>query len=399
MSKRILILSWEIYPIYCGGLGILVNHLVKELIRQGNIVDVVVPNDPQGLNQDNIINLNKQIQYYTKNQKRIPKLEFNIKLFNTSNTTVKDNKVNTIYPNDTPQITVAYAHALKDYLVGKEYDMILGMDWLTIPSFCLLQQSGLQTPFYFYINGTEVDRNYGTIMSRTSKTIHNLEKRFYKKAKKIFTVSSVSKNVLVNYLDCSNKQITIIHNDSEIKELVIDESLRIDKRILFLGRLAYQKGLRYLMTSFNKLVKLDPEAKLVIVGDGEEKVYIEKYIKNKQLESKVTLLKWVDGIAKQEIYQSAKLFIMPSVSEPFGLTALESIRHGVPILASSRCGFCDIVPSTPTFDYQDTSLQAKEMYNHLNDEQLWQKLLNQQRKEVLQHDWSKQVSKILVDNI
>jgi glycogen synthase len=268
------------------------------------------------------------------------------------------------------------------------------MDWLTIPTFCLLRESN-PTPFAFYINGTEIDRNYGAKMSNTSFAIHNLEKRFYNQAELIFTVSSVCKTVLIKHLKCKGSKIKVIHNDSEVKTIISEKELRNPKRILFLGRLAYQKGLKYLLQSFRKLTKLDDNVELVIVGDGEQKKYINKYIEHHKLHNKVKLIPWLEGEDKTNIYLTAKVFMMPSVSEPFGLTALEAIRHGLPILASSRCGFCDIIPSTPTYEFTDTKQQSLLMNEYLNDEDQWQTLIELQKAELSVHNWADQIRKII----
>jgi glycosyltransferase involved in cell wall biosynthesis len=393
-KQKILILSWEIYPNYCGGLGVLVRHLVNELQAQGHNVDVLIPDTKVTIEDKNIINLEPRIKHYLTLKKEIPNLDFKLKNFRSSAHNIPDLRVTRIYPKNTPAITSAYAFAVQEYLVDKQYDMILGMDWLTIPTFCLLSASN-PTPFAFYINGTEIDRNYGAKMSKTSLAIHNLEKRFYNQADLIFTVSSVCKKVLIKYLNCKAGKIKIIHNDSEIKTIIAEQELRNPKRILFLGRLAYQKGLKYLLQSFRKLTKLDANVELVIVGDGEQKKYIDKYIEYHKLDDKIKLIPWLEGEDKTNIYLTAKVFMMPSVSEPFGLTALEAIRHGLPILASSRCGFCDIIPSTPTYEFTDTKQQSLLMNEYLNNEEQWKTLIELQKAELSVHNWADQIRKIL----
>ncbi|MGL4758848.1 MAG: glycosyltransferase family 4 protein [Patescibacteria group bacterium] len=390
-----LILSWEIYPIYCGGLGVLVRHLVNELHEQGHEVTVAVPDAKVEYNDKCIVNFNTSINRYLQNPLPIEGLEFNLKKFNLKVFKNLDEQVTKVYPNNTPSITKAYAYSLIEHLQANEYDVIIGMDWLTIPSFQILKNNNISTPFYFYINGTEIDRNYGGKMSKTSRIIHNLEKRFYNQADRIFTVSSVSKKVLVKYLKCKTSKIKIIHNDSEMKFVEQDSKYNNNKKILFLGRLAYQKGLKYLLQAFRKLIKKDREAQLSIVGDGSEIKMIKKYIAKHSLQNKITLVKWLDGEEKRKEYLSSSLFVMPSVSEPFGLTALEAVRLGVPTIASTRCGFTDIVPSTPTFDYKDTVLFASLMYQFINSESDWQNLIDKQKKELKTHNWFIQVQKFV----
>jgi glycogen synthase len=391
---KILILSWEIFPIYCGGLGVLVNHLTNELISQGHTVQIAVPNS-NGLVVENVINMQESINKYLTNLKPIEGLDFKLKRFNLKIFKSVDQQVSKIYSNDTPTIAQAYAYAINDHLKDNSYDIILGMDWVTIPTFQLLKNLNNPTPFSFYINGTELDRNYGAIMSKTSLHIHNLEKRFYNQCDQIFTVSNITKSILTKHLKCKASKITIIHNDSEMKLITQTSQEREPKKILFLGRLAYQKGLRYLMISFRKLLKLDSTAQLYIVGNGSELTMIQKYITKHDISSNINLVGWLEGEAKEEMYKSSKLFVMPSVSEPFGLTALEAIRLGVPTVASDRCGFCDIIPSTPTFDFRNTKDFANIMFNHINNNNLWTDLIDSQQKELSNHSWSDQVNKLI----
>ncbi len=392
---KILILSWEIYPIYCGGLGVLVRHLVNELQAQGHEVSTAVPDSTVLVEDKKILILKDEIEKQLLNLKPIDGLDFKLKNFNLKAFKKVDTQVTKVYPNNTPTVAQAYAYAIEEHLKTNNYDVILGMDWLSIPTFQLLKNINCPIPFSFYINGTEVDRNYGGKMSKTSVIIHNLEKKFYNQADKIYTVSSVSKKVLIKYLNCKAKQIIIIHNDSEMKSIVNLEQPREDKRILFLGRLVYQKGLRYLMMAFRKLLKLDSAAKLSIVGDGEELKMINKYIAKHNLHNYVTLVNWLDGEEKRLAYANASLFVMPSVSEPFGLTALEAIRQGVPTIASTRCGFTDIVPSTPTFEYRDTKLFSQLMYRLINSKENSDDLIKIQKKELNSHNWVLQVEKLI----
>jgi glycogen synthase len=391
---KILILSWEIYPIYCGGLGVLVRHLVNELQAQGHEVITLVPDSNMEYIDINIINLKPEVDKYLAKRKPIEGLEFKLKNFNLKNFKNVEHQVTKVYPNNTPQVSQAYAYAVQDYLESMSFDMILGMDWVTIPTFQLLKNNNNPTPFAFYINGTEVDRNYGAIMSKTSTHIHNLEKKFYNQADSIYTVSNVTKKILTSKLNCKAKKITVIHNDSEVKLIAENQFQRQPKKILFLGRLAYQKGLRYLVMAFRKLTKLDSSAQLVIVGNGSEKLMINKYLDKYNLHSSIKLIDWLEGEDKHKEYMTSSLFVMPSVSEPFGLTAIEAIRLGLPTIASTRCGFTDIIPSTPTFEYKNTKAFARLMNQLINSAADLDQLIDIQRQELSTHNWSDQVTKL-----
>jgi glycogen synthase len=392
---KILILSWEIHPIYCGGLGVLVRHLVNELRTQGHEVITMVPDSKVAYEDKGIINLQTSINHYLDNLQPIEGLDFKLKNFNLKIFKNLEHQVTKVYPNNTPQITQAYAYVVLEHLKkDSSYDIILGMDWVTIPTFKLLKNNNIQIPFSFYINGTELDRNYGTIMSKTSTHIHQLEKRFYNQASTIYTVSNVTKQILTSKLNCKARQITVIHNDSEVQLITNNQYTRDPKKILFLGRLAYQKGLKYLMIAFRKLLKIDSSYQLIVVGNGSEKIMINKYLDKHSLHNSIQLIDWLEGDEKKKEYMTSALFVMPSVSEPFGLTALEAIRLGLPTVASTRCGFTDIIPSTPTFDYKDTKSFSLIMHELLGTPNMLEDLITVQQQELSSHNWSDQVNKL-----
>ena len=397
---RIIILSWEIYPVYCGGLGILVRNLVNELERQGHIIEVLIPDTKVDIEDPKVINLSKEIDVISKNFTSIPNFKFLLTKFAKKPNKNLSKQTTDIYKNETPTIIQYYARAVEQYITkqinnGIEYDIVIGMDWVTIPTFVLLRDNIPKLNFAFYINGTEVDRNFSSRLKGGSKAIAHIEAKYYKQAKTVFTISSTSKNNLINYQKVPAKKIKLIYNDSEFQEKTTEVVVKKDKQILFLGRLVNQKGIKYLLESFRLVLKKDPEVKLMIVGSGELKAKIVRYIRKYKLSNSIKLLGWIEGSQKEEIYSASKLFVIPSVSEPFGLTALESIRSGTPVIASNRCGFCDIVPPTPIFSCLDTKMQSNLIIDLLNNKPRWQKLITKQKKELAHHSWSQQIVNLI----
>ena len=394
-KQKILILSWEIYPVYCGGLGVLVNHLVKELISQGHKVDILIPNTHGIEVPKNVISLESQIDKISKNFKPIENFKFPLTKFQLTKPRIKSEKIDLIYNNNTPLIAQYYAYAVEDYLKCKKYDMILGMDWTSIPTFVQLQNVKNKTNFAFYINSTEYDRNYGMKkISYCSKIISEIEKKYFKQSSIVFTVSELTSKHLNTIHKVNKSKIKVIHNDSEFVENINPKIKKNKKQILFLGRIVHQKGLLYLLQALRKVRLKDPLINLKIVGSGEYKKKLIKYIDKYNLEPSVKFINWQDGADKLLSFQSASLFAMPSVSEPFGLTALESIRSGTPVLASDMCGFTDLIPSTPTYNYNKSAQLAKNILSLFSSSSNLTTLHDSQLKELRNHSWSEQVKNL-----
>ncbi|NJL96848.1 glycosyltransferase family 4 protein [Candidatus Gracilibacteria bacterium] len=186
-----------------------------------------------------------------------------------------------------------------------------------------------------------------------------------------------------------NNDITFIPDTKGYKEL--DKG----KNILFVGRIFPQKGLEFLLDTAQKVIGIDPQVKFLIGGDGIMIPQVVQSIAERELEKNVLLTGWVNSSVKKQLYKSGDLFVMPSPSEPFGLTALEAIKSGVPVISSKHCGFLDVVPSTPTFEYYDTHKFAEMILHYIDNKKILQNLLQTQQKELSKHKWPDQIAKIL----
>jgi glycosyltransferase involved in cell wall biosynthesis len=262
-STKILILSWEILPLMEGGLGVLVRSLVDELRSQAAEVTVLVPHNADNI--PDIISLESEVKKYAKQDKLIPGLEdFTLTEFvpkgKKKQNNIKwpllyskgENKKETLYPNNAPVLTRAYAYAVYDWLTKnkQKFDVIYGMDWLAIPAHFLLLHHKIETPFYYHINSSEVDRSGGYIQNNdhTAKALYELEKKGFYQAEKLAVVSDISKQVLVEDYNIPAEKIQPIYNDISFEpEKIGFEHLDRGKNVLFMGRVVAQKGLFFLI--------------------------------------------------------------------------------------------------------------------------------------------------------
>jgi len=411
-KNEILLLSWENYPIYVGGLGVMVKNIVSELIAQGQEPVVLLPHK---LDQpiENTVSLEKLVKKYNAKKEPIPGLKFDLDYFRKtnnpdgknvwpalfSNTSKKaSNKAQNLYTNNTPLLTKAYAWAVYEYLQkNNDVKAIIGFDWMSIPSFVLLKEKQVKIPFMFYVHGTEYDRHLTSVVqSKTTKAIWGLENDYYQQADKTLAISGITKNILINQLQVAENKIETIYDDIEF-EPAKDSIANLGKykNVLFIGRFAAQKGLYFLLDTATKVVEIDPQIKFFLAGDGEALPWVVEKLVNLGLEKNVILTGWIDSETKKKLYKSCSLFVMPSPSEPFGLTALEAIRSDLPVISSQNCGFLDVVPSTKTFKYYDTNEFAHLILYYLHNDSQRQELLLKQQQELKVHNWSTEVSKII----
>lgn len=415
-KPNILILTWEISPAFVGGLGILVKDLVTELQKQGAEVTVLIPNIPDDTDIPNTVNLRKSTKkYFNKNQEieglplEMDYYERNLKKYakETEWQSIFKGKKNTskaarlIYPNETPKITKAFAWAVLEWLKknpdSKKFDCILGMDWMSMPTMHLLQKNNIKIPFCVYVNSTEYERS----LDQREKTppdiaVEELETALFPKADHLIAVSGITKNILVEKYNVPENKVTVVYNDVDFTPSKTNYNLvHKGKNVLFLGRLAKQKGLTFLIETAQKVVEIDPGVQFLIAGDGERLPKAVEQVAYHDLEKNVLFLGWTNTKEKKLLYSTADLFVMPSPSEPFGLTALEAIKSGVAVIASTNCGFVDLVKSTPTFRYHDTQTFVNLILFFLHNPADREQLVKLQQSEIAQHSWTKEVSKVV----
>lgn len=508
LKKRILILSWEIFPLFAGGLGFLARSVVDELILQNCEVVVLVPTKPKNMIIPNAESLERRTKFWLKKGKIIPNLDFPLDNFGQKKTNqtnwpalfsgqkLKNNKKFNVYPQNTPAITKAFAWSVLEFIRSNQsFDLIIGMDWETIPSFYVLEDyfakleekenlksktnsennqklipelnsekteskselkmekselnknfessnlvmgksstksqnqnislENIKKPpsknqeilspnslhnakiemfeqtkrpeFYFYINATELDRGPEQINQKeTSNPILNLEKKTYPLAKKIISISDITRNILTDHYKVEQNRILTVYNDI-VFEPNFDKfsGLSGDKNVLFIGRLEAQKGLIFLLETAVRVLEIDSQVKFFVAGDGDLLPSLIENMCEKGLEKSFFLTGWLGEEDKKRLYSSSDLFVMPSPSEPFGLTPLEAIRSNTAVISSQTCGFLSVVPSTPTFAYHDINNFAQLIIYYLHNPKERNKLLETQKLELAKHSWSREIAKIL----
>jgi glycosyltransferase involved in cell wall biosynthesis len=411
--KKILILSWEILPLMEGGLGVLVRSLVDELRSQGAEVTILTPHNTDGI--EDVISLELGVKKYSKLDTPIPGLkDFVLQEFvpKGKKKYVKwpqlysdsVEKRATLYPNNTPIATRAYAWAVYDWLQAndQDFDVIYGMDWMAIPTHLLLVHHNITIPFYYHINSTEVDRSGGHVHHNdyTARALYELEKKGFYLAEKIAVVSDISKQILIEDYNIPAEKIYPIYNDISFEpEKIGFEHLDRGKNILFMGRVVAQKGLFFLVETAARVLQIDSQVTFIIAGDGSTEgnllPEIVEHVAKRKLERNIVFTGWVNSESKKQLYKTSQLFVMPSPNEPFGLTALEAIRSGVPTIASETSGFISVVPSTPTFAYYDIEAFANTILHFIQNKDARIDLLKRQQEDLSHHNWPQEVKKLL----
>nr|MBP7768806.1 glycosyltransferase family 4 protein [Candidatus Woesebacteria bacterium] len=239
-------------------------------------------------------------------------------------------------------------------------DVIHAHDWMSFPAAMKLSQT-IRKPFVAHIHSTELDR----IPSGTgSEYIMQTEYEGMVHATRVIAVSYYTKRLLVEKYGIAADKIDVVHNGIvPLAESSMHSPSFAQKRpvVVFMGRLTAQKGAEYFIALARKTLEKIPEALFIVAGDGD--MYHELLFKTAQerLSASVLYSGFVRDVQRARLLDRADVFVMPSLSEPFGLVALEAAQRRTPVIISKNAGVSEVLPSSISIDFWDINKMASEI--------------------------------------
>ncbi|ABR54509.1 glycosyl transferase group 1 [Methanococcus vannielii SB] len=322
---RISMITWEYPPIMVGGLSVHCKGLAEALVRAGHNVDIITVGYDL-LEHENINGVNIY-------------------------------RVKPISHGNFLTWAMFMATALEKKLGNlgiQNYDVVHCHDWMT--SFVGANVKSLsKVPYVQSVHSTEVGR-CGGINSEDSRAINDSEWFSNYESNQIITVSHAIKNEICSAFNVPFEKVNVIYNGINPYEFNINANdyekydfrrhlgiLDHEKMILYVGRLAYQKGVEYLIHGFQKLLYGHPDSKLVIAGDGNMQNYLEHISWKLGCRDRVIFLGFKNGDLLKKLYKYADVCVIPSIYEPFGIVALEAMASGTPVVSSDIGGLSEII--------------------------------------------------------
>ena len=252
-------------------------------------------------------------------------------------------------------------HAYAERCVGltrrELFDIIHAHDWMTFPAaMAIAEFSG--RPIIVHIHATEFDRSgeWG------NPRVYNIERRGMHAAARIIAVSERTKQIIVDRYDVPAWKVAVVHNgiDFEPRVALRPRKPGRDKVVLFLGRITRQKGPEYFIRAAARVAERVKNVKFVVAGSGDQLPYMIRLAEELGIRDRVDFKGFLQGSEVDRAYDMADVYAMPSVSEPFGLTALEAARHGVPVILSKDSGAAEVLKrGTLKVDFWDVEMMAK----------------------------------------
>jgi glycogen(starch) synthase len=226
----------------------------------------------------------------------------------------------------------------------------------------------------------------------------------------IIAVSNFTKQKIVEHYGIAPDKIRVVHNAVEFGSVGSDSNgsdtnvnrfnagiskADGEKIILFLGRITLQKGPDYFLYAAKKVLELDPRVKFIIAGSGDMMPFIVEKAAELGISKKVLFTGFLSGAAVDRVYRMADLYVMPSVSEPFGITPLEAMRNGVPVLISKQSGVSEVITNCLKTDFWDINDMANKMIAALRYNSLHNELRDSGNYEVKKFSWDSSAERCL----
>jgi glycogen synthase len=393
MKNKVLMFGWEFPPHNSGGLGVACYGLTKALVQKNIKVIFVLPRKLEGIKDNFLKIVDGGIFCETSYLFDSPLYPYITEKKYSSDFFYKSN----IYGNNLIEEVFRYADFGEVVAKKEKFDVIHAHDWLSFGAGIRAKMvSG--KPLIAHVHATELDRGGGC---GVNPLVYSLEKEGMQKADKIIAVSNFTKNIIINNYEIPEEKITVIHNGIDFKE---EESLsenihKIKKAgkqlVLFVGRLTLQKGPDYFVKVAKKICDVSENIYFVISGSGDMQQHLAEEIARLKISDRVLFSGFLRGEELQEIYRSADIFVMPSVSEPFGITPLEALANGTPVLISNQSGVSEVISHALKADFWDVDDMVNKILAALKYDPLSHCLVKYGKKEAGEITWHKAAEKCI----
>ncbi|NLW18626.1 MAG: glycosyltransferase [Candidatus Cloacimonetes bacterium] len=399
---KVLMFTWEFPPLIAGGLGMACYGMVQSLLALGIKVDLVLPTKEMvyfplrevgdvdtlpAVFVDPVLHKEYESHSFESMRERLEYIgisgrpESYIQMdeivefaqavredrWQTSFTTMAEREVfaevakNLIGDEDVIRKIQEYTQRAERFARILDYNLIHAHDWLCYPAGILAKKIS-QKPLVVHIHATEFDRAGGPGNER----VHKIEHAGMMYADRVIAVSQYTAQMIMSRYLIDTAKIRIVHNAFSLSDESVTSKKRIFRgpTILFLGRITLQKGPDYFLETAVRVLKKHPEARFIVAGTGDMARKLLRNSASRKLQNKFLFTGFLNRVQVEEILRASDIYMMPSVSEPFGISPLEAMAFGLTSIISKQSGVSEVVNNAFKIDYWDVDLMA-ETVNHL----------------------------------
>jgi glycogen(starch) synthase len=376
--------GWELPPCNSGGLGVACYGLSRALAQQNIDITFVLP------------------------QKSVVKVDFMKIVFADLENIVwpllSPYDTNWIIHGNMPQdlINAVLLYAARAESLAKKHhcDLIHAHDWLCFPAGITASRT-THVPLVTHVHATEFDRSGGLSVN---PAVFNLEKNGLDYSSAVIAISNFTGRLLSGRYGTPSHKLHIVHNgidsslypdDETSGDLLLPLKEAGYKIVLYVGRLTLQKGPDYFLKAAELVLRYNPKTVFLVAGSGDMEGQMIQQVAQMGISDKVLFTGFLRDELLNQVYRSADLFVMPSVSEPFGLTALESVANGTPAIISKQSGVSEVLSHVLKVDFWDTEEMANQILSVLKYAPLPKTMSTNGKKEVKKVSWKAAAAKTI----
>lgn len=389
---KVLMLGWELPPHNSGGLGVACYQLCKALASRDVDIEFVLP-----YRADHGITFMRVTAASPQDAATVQRSGI---AYDSIRYLFTDGRAVEYSITDQQQL---YEAAVGRLVAGREYDIIHAHDWLTFRAGLRVREL-LGLPLVLHVHSVESDRAGGR---GGNPLVRDIEYMAFHAADRIIAISDLTRRTIARDYGVPEDRIDVVHNAIECTDIIpADPSSATTYRYLAalraqgwrvvvnIGRLTIQKGLPNLLRAARLVVEKHPKTMFLIVGSGEQYRELLELAADLGIARHVMFTDFQRGKPWRDAFAIGDLFVLPSVSEPFGLTPLEAIGYGTPALISKQSGVSEILHHALKVDHWDIDEMANQIIAVVRQDALRDELLANASRELESISWAKAADKI-----
>lgn len=385
---KILMLGWELPPHNSGGLGVACYHMSKALALQGADIDFVVPY--------RAVHTNTEFMRVHSATPLSPLERYGLGAYDSKTLLERDlSEADAGNLKDMRGVQKRYVEFVEQLVDDQDFDAIHAHDWLTMEAGIRAKQL-TDAPLIVHVHATEFDRSGNHF---GNPVVHEIEQQALLMADRIIAVSNITKSIMMHRYGIPAEKIEVIHNGFDIDSLghhnydfstyryleaLKDEGYTI---VATVTRFTIQKGLLHFLKAAARASEKYSKFAFLLAGDGEQRDELMRLSADLGIADKVFFTGFVRGKQWRDAYTVADIFVMSSVSEPFGLTALEAAHHDSALIISRQSGVGEVLNSVFRYDFWDTERLADQLVGIATSDALKNSLRENVKHEYARISW------------
>lgn len=400
-----LMFGWEFPPHILGGLGTASYGLTRGMAQQEDLSITFVIPKPYGDEDQSFLKIigacHVPVVYKDVSYQQVEQVQGNIMhpdeyfyyrdRIRYDFTRIGTNELGCIefsgrYPDNLLQEISNYEAVAGVLAHSLDFDVIHSHDWLTYPAGIFAKQI-TGKPLVIHVHATDFDRSRGQV----NPTVYSIERRGMDVADHIICVSELTRRTVIEKYHQDPRKVTTVHNAVDpipnVEQFV--KTPRKEKLVTFLGRITMQKGPEYFVEAAAKVLKRTQNVRFVMAGSGDKMQAMIDLVAERGIADKMHFTGFLKGKEVTQMLADSDVYMMPSVSEPFGISPLEAMQVGTPSIISKQSGCAEILSHAIKTDYWDINAMADAIYAIVEYPSIYETLSREGRNEVNQITWDK----------